>query len=96
MSGVGPTTYYRFTAVSSNTKTGPIPVTTTSSHTCSDACPLKAGGCYAKEGPLGMVWKQTDAGRYSGDLTALVGKVSALEPGTLWRHNQAGDLPGVG
>lgn len=36
-------TYYRFTAVSSNTKTGPIPVTTTSSPTCSDACPLKSG-----------------------------------------------------
>lgn len=91
------TTSYRFTLKSKNAKTGAIPVTTTSSNTCSDACPLKANGsCYAKQGPLGIVWQQVDAGKFSGGLDKLAEQISALPQGTLWRHNQAGDLPGDG
>lgn len=37
-------TNYRFTLKSANSKTGPIPVTTTSSDTCPNSCALKASG----------------------------------------------------
>ena len=47
------------TIKSRNTKTGPIPVSTTSAASCPDACPLSGkNGCYAESGPLGMFWKK--------------------------------------
>jgi len=61
------------TIKSSNKKTGPIPVSTTSAKSCPDSCPLKKNGCYADGGPLALHWPA----------------------GQLWRHNQAGDLPGL-
>lgn len=94
------------TLKSANAKTGPIPVTTTSEHTCPDACPLKGSGCYAQQGPLGGLWRalsRTTAGETfkngRGTVTTITWKalcdaVTNFAPGTLWRHNQAGDLPG--
>jgi hypothetical protein len=84
------------TLKSANIKTGPIPVSTSSADTCPDACPLKAGGCYAKSGPLGMHWQKVTAGKRGDGLTPFVQAVRKLPAGQLWRHNQAGDLPGVG
>lgn len=91
------TTYFRLTMPSkkSNGKTGPIPVSTTSSHTCWNGC-AAFQACYAKGGPTAIVWKQTDAGQFSTNLQDFVAKVSALPENQVWRHNQAGDLPGVG
>lgn len=82
------------TLKSRNEKTGPIPVSTTTFETCPDACPLRENGCYAGNGPLFMFWqKVTD--KNTGDAwPAFVAKIRDLKPGTLWRHNQAGDLPG--
>lgn len=97
----------KFTEKSGNSKVGPMPVSTTSADTCPDACPLKAHGCYAEAGPLGMLWKALSAavpgqayrqGRgTSQSLTwsGFVARIAALPIGTLWRHNQAGDLPGT-
>ncbi len=95
-----------WTAVSSNKKTGPIPVSTTSRETCSPSCPLKdGGGCYAESGGLSWMWNGLSAagenaafksGRatlQSTDWDGLVRNVDALPDGQLWRHNQAGDLP---
>lgn len=91
------TTHYAFARKSRNAKTGNIPVTTSGPETCPDACPLKASGaCYAKHGPLGMYWKKIAQGLHAISFDALLANVRALPPGTLWRHNQAGDLPGVG
>ena len=84
----------RLTAKSRNEKVGPIPVSTTSSHTCPDSCPLKAGGCYAKGGPLAINWRKVTEGKYGTDWQGFTAKVAALPEGQLWRHNQAGDLPG--
>jgi hypothetical protein len=96
-----------FTKKSCNSKVGPIPVSTTSAETCPDACPLKRNGCYADTGPLGMIWSALSKanpgeafkrGRnmlQSLTWSQFVEAVSALPEGTLWRHNQAGDLPGV-
>ena len=95
------TTYYHARRVSDNKKTGPIPVTTSSRNTCPDACPLKAGGCYAKSGPLALHWTAVSNGERAGDLSAptlegLVAFVRSLPRGQLWRMSQAGDLPGDG
>ena len=84
------------TLVSKNVKTGPIPVSTSSADTCPDACPLKAGGCYAKSGPLGMHWAKVTKGQRGSNLTAFVQAVRKLDAGQIWRHNQAGDLSGKG
>ena len=82
-----------FTAKSKNNKTGEIPVTISSSRTCPDACPLKDAGCYADIGPLMIHWRRVDKGEgISWD--QLCKNIAALPEGTVWRHNQAGDLPG--
>jgi len=84
------------TAKSSNAKTGPIPVSTTTADTCPNSCPLKAKGCYAKGGPLAIHWRAITEGRRGGSWDAFCSSVSLLPEGQLWRHNQAGDLPGNG
>jgi hypothetical protein len=82
--------------ISSNVKTGPIPVTTSSAETCPDSCPLKAGGCYAKSGPLAMHWNKVTIGERGNSLDILAKQIRAFPRGQVWRHNQAGDLPGIG
>lgn len=41
-------------------------------------------------------WAEVDAGKFSYELGEFCARVQALPAGTLWRHNQAGDLPGEG
>lgn len=84
-----------FTAVSENKKTGQIPVTISESKTCPDACPLKKNGCYAKYGNLAIHWRRASEHRQGGDWKTLISKIAALPVGQFFRHNQAGDLPGV-
>lgn len=93
-------TRFHLTPRSSNAKTGPIAVTTTSSNSCSPTCPyLKAngGGCYAASGPLALHWAKLDAGERGGDWLHLSSAIvqAKLPAGTLLRHNQAGDLPHI-
>jgi hypothetical protein len=98
----------QFTLKSRNAKVGAMPVSTTSNVTCPDACPLKGSGCYAEAGPLGMLWRAlsgTTAGQsfvHGGNAIQSLSwegftqSIAALPDGTVWRHNQAGDLPGIG
>lgn len=89
-------TNYHFTPKSSNAKTGPIAVTTTSSNSCPATCPFNnGGGCYAASGPLALHWRAVSKGERGGDLSYLVDAVSRakLPAGSLVRLNQAGDLP---
>jgi hypothetical protein len=82
---------YHLTLKSANVKTGPIPVSTTSGDSCPESCGSR-DRCYAKAGPLAIHWRKVNDGGLSlEDFTA---KVAALPHGQLWRHNQAGDLPG--
>lgn len=81
---------------SSNAKTGPIPVSTSPASTCPDACPLKAGGCYAKSGPLALHWAAVTAKRRGMAWPEFLAAVRQFPAGQLWRYNQAGDLPGDG
>jgi hypothetical protein len=89
---------YHLSHRSRNSKTGPIPVSTTSEDTCPNACPLKAGGgCYAAANfHLRLHWQKVSAGKAGTSLAAFRDMIAALPDGQLWRHNQAGDLPGEG
>jgi hypothetical protein len=88
-------TRYHLTKKSSNAKTGPIPVTTTSADTCPKSCPFYGQGCYAKAGyHLRMHWDKVSTGKRGTNLSTLCKEIAKLPEGQLWRHNQAGDLPG--
>jgi hypothetical protein len=87
-------TTIHFTSVSSNQKTGPIPVSTSSANTCPDVCPFKKNGCYADSGPLALHWAKVSKGERGGSLEAFIKAIKAFPKGQLWRHNQAGDLIG--
>jgi hypothetical protein len=86
---------YHLTQRSSNRKTGPIPVSTSSAETCPDSCPLKKA-CYAKHGPLAIHWALVSNGKRGASIEEFLASVEALPSGQLWRHNEAGDLPGKG
>jgi hypothetical protein len=97
-----------FTRESRNGKTGPIPVTTTSKESCPTDCAFRGAGCYAEAGPLGALWRGMSAAGPDSQFSngrgtvrtigwdGLLREIKALPPGTLWRHNQAGDLPSDG
>ena len=84
------------TLKSSNVKTGPIPVSVTGADSCPPSCPFSGGGCYAKGGPLAIHWRKVTAGDRGVDWDQFCDTVAGFEPGQLWRHNAAGDLPGAG
>lgn len=90
------TTTIHLTAKSSNAKTGPIPVSTSSDNTCPPTCPFKGSGCYADSGPLKLHWRKTSSGERGDSVAAFCERIAALPEGTFWRHNQAGDLAGDG
>ena len=82
------------TAISANTKTGPIPVSVTEEKSCPTTCPLHNTDCYARFGPLAIHWKKTSKKERGGNWGAFCGRVKKFPKGQLWRHNSAGDLPG--
>lgn len=84
------------TKISSNAKTGNMPVSTSSFKTCPEACPLKNSGCYAQQGPLAIHWKKVTENQRGTDFETFCQQISELADGTPWRHNQAGDLQGNG
>jgi hypothetical protein len=91
---------------SENHKTGAMLVTTSPRATCPASCPFRRGGsdvrCYADRGYLGQyIWgglDRTPPGKTFGNqipvytFAQLLIAVRCLEPGSVWRHNQAGDL----
>ena len=92
---------FHLTPKSGNQKTGLIPVTTTSGETCPPECPFAGkNGCYAESGPLALHWRKVTEGKRGENFPAFLGQLentlSSLPPRQLWRHNQAGDLPGKG
>lgn len=89
-------TRYHLTENSKNEKTM-IPTSTTSADTCWHKCG-QFDNCYGKNGnPLGLPlhWKKINAGERGYDLETFCDKIAALPEGQVWRHNQAGDLPGT-
>jgi len=84
---------FHLTRSSSNEKTGPIPVSTSPSSTCPDSCPLKDKGCYVV-GPIKWHWDKVSRGERGSAWEVFLDELRTLPRGQLWRHNQAGDLPG--
>lgn len=89
-------TTYHLTLASGNAKTGSIPVSTSPSKTCPPSCPLRGGGCYAQSGPLAWHWRRVSQGERGTSWGKFTASIAELPAGQLWRHNQAGDLPGTG
>ena len=83
---------FHLTRISSNAKTGPIPVSTSSRATCPETCPFRANGCYADSGPLAIHWQAVTAGTRGAAWPDFLQLIRNLPSGQLWRHNQAGDL----
>lgn len=81
------------TKVSTNVKTGPMPVSTTEKASCPKNCSLRSNGCYAESGPLGIHWSSVSTGKRGTDWQTFCDEISKLPRGITWRHNQAGDLP---
>lgn len=89
-------TWVHLTSISGNAKTGPIPVSTTEAASCPPSCPLRSRGCYAKGGPLGLHWSAVSQRKRGMTWNVFLDAIRALPDGQLWRHNQSGDLPGIG
>lgn len=88
--------YVYLTKKSKNKKTGKIPVTITEIKSCPTSCILKNKGCYAKYGPLGMHWKKIKAkNKHALKWKQFCNEIKKFNDGQIWRHNQAGDLPGL-
>jgi hypothetical protein len=92
-------TTVQLTLKSGNEKTGPIPVSMTERATCPDSCSFKGKdsegklrGCYAESWPLAHHWDAVP--RRGVSWPEFCAQVRELPEGQLWRHNQAGDLPG--
>lgn len=90
--------WYHLTKKSSNKKTGPIAVSTTSRDSCSPFCPLFGNGCYAETGPLKLHWDIVSDGAWHDkprgtDIESFVSAIRTLPERSCFRHNQAGDLP---
>lgn len=80
---------------SSNSKTGPIPVSTTGAASCPKSCGMYST-CYGKSGPIALHWAHVTAGDRGMTWHQFCKMIAALPEGQLWRHNQVGDLPGDG
>ncbi len=88
---------YHLSVASENSKTGPIPVSTSPRSTCPDNCGLKEhGGCYAENYPMMYHWDKVDRGERGREWDDFLLQIKAMKKNQLWRHNQAGDLVGTG
>ena len=85
---------YSLTAISSNSKTGPIPTSVSNRGTCPDACPLKSNGCYADGYYTSLHWNKVSNGERGTDWQGFINAIKALPKRVLWRHNVSGDLVG--
>ena len=82
------------TLKSSNGKTGPIAVSTSSRETCPLDCPARMdGSCYAEAGfHTRNHWDKVTDGRRGLDWPEFIANL-AKSKGPMFRHNVAGDLP---
>jgi hypothetical protein len=89
--------WVHITPKSNNAKTGPMMVTTSPRDYCPPDCKLQNNGCYAESGPLVLHWSKVSEKARGVTWGAFLDYVqSKLKPGEIFRHNQAGDLPGAG
>lgn len=85
---------FTFVRESQNRKTGPIPVTYSERETCPPSCAHYRSDCYAEDFYTRLSWNKVPARGVT--LNRLVELIASLPAGQVWRHNVAGDLPGIG
>jgi hypothetical protein len=77
---------------SGNRKLGGIPSSMTARASCPASCSFYSAGCYAEYHLTAAHWRRVSE---RGDTwSAFCDDVARLPEGQLWRHNEAGDLPG--
>jgi len=86
-------TWVTLTKKSKNRKVGEIAVSTSDKDTCPESCSLKDEDCYARFGPLGIHWGKIGPGQRGDNWTGFCKRLLTLPIGSMFRHNQAGDLP---
>lgn len=84
----------KLTMVSANRQLGPMPASMTDMRSCPSSCPFRDRGCMSEHGPIAVHWRRVAAGGVPW--SAFCSQIADLPEGTLWRHNEAGDLPGAG
>lgn len=85
-----------WTYKSRNGKTGAIGVSTSPSKTCPKICPFRKAGCYSDGGPINLHWTKLDKEECGVSWEEFCGEIERQAAKRVWRHNQAGDLPGDG
>lgn len=86
---------YYHAAFSRNSKTGNMLVTTTSKNSCPSTCKhLTNNSCYASFGPIAIHWGKVTNGTRNKGFPYVLEQISKLPNNSVWRYNQAGDLPG--
>lgn len=89
---------YGATAVSKNSKVGPMLVTSTSMDSCWEGCPHHAnnkGSCYALFGPQGLYWRKIGKTVGMTFLQFYFYLRKHIPRHEVWRHNVSGDLPSL-
>ena len=82
------------TAISGNSKTGPITTTRTERPSCPTTCAFFNAGCYATLGRERMQWDRLNRNETGVSWSEFLTAIRRIVPnGVLWRHNTAGDLP---
>ncbi len=79
---------------SGNRKTGRMPVSMTDQKSCPTSCTFQNAGCYAEFGKTRSHWQTVP--KRGKPFVHFLADVRALPPDQIWRHNEAGDLPGKG
>lgn len=83
-----------FIRSSKNRKLGGIPASITGRGSCPTSCTFYGFGCYAEQHLLARRWREVP--ERGLDWTEFCEAIAKLPKGQLWRHNEAGDLPGEG
>ena len=86
---------FHLSRVSSNKKTGPIPVTTTSRNSCPPTCAMRPA-CYAMLGPLALHWDKVSNGERGKGWRDHLADLATLPVFSPLRLNQSGDIPHSG
>ena len=88
---------FHLTPKSSNAKTGPVAVTTSSRATCPASCPFLKNGCYADAGYYTRLhWDAVTRGERGKPWRDHFADLEGLSTNTKLRLNVSGDLPHTG
>jgi hypothetical protein len=86
---------YLCVAESKSAKLRGMAITYSPRATCPTSCPLRANGCYAEVGNVGLQWRRCESGESGRPWAEHLQELERLDAPRV-RLNVAGDLPGAG